>query len=533
MIRLSMILACLLLACQIVRADDPPNVLIIMADDLGYSDVGCYGSEIDTPNLDRLAEQGIRFTRFYNTGRCWPTRAALMTGYYAQQVGRDALPGDPPLRVGRRPTWAPLLPELLAPVGYKSYHSGKWHIDSSPVASGFQHSYQLEDHDRFFYPQRVVVDDQPAAAVERGTDYYSTTEIATRAIQHLRQHARDNPEQPFLSYVAFLAPHFPLHAPEPDIAKYRGRYDAGWDQVRGRRYRRQIEMGIVNCELSAPEREVGPPYHFPKALEALGPGEVNRPLPWDELTAEQRQFQADKMAVHAAMVDRIDQEVGRIIDQLREMGVLDNTLILFLSDNGASAEIMVRGDGHDPDAAPGSAESYLCLGPGWSTCCNTPFRRHKTWVHEGGIATPLIAYWPDGIAAPGSLCHAPGHVIDVVPTVLELAGGESRLPGSSDVPRPGKSFVTLLGGQSAGSARTLWWLHNNNRALLAGDQKIVASGREADWELYDLTTDRGESDDLSDAEQDRVQRMQSDWTSIRDRFRDRLVDSERLPKKSN
>ncbi len=231
-----------------------------------------------------------------------------------------------------------------------------------------------------------------------------------------------SPTQPFFQYVAFIAPHFPLHALQEDIARYREKYRGGWEQIREQRWRRLRDMGIVQCELSAVEREVGPPYDFPAALEKLGAGEVNRPLPWSELTDQQRVFQAAKMAVHAAMVDRMDREIGKILDQLSAMGVAENTLVFFLSDNGASAEIMVRGDDHDPAAPPGSAASYLCLGPGWSNCANTPFRRHKTWVHEGGISTPLIVRWPRGIKTPGALRHNPGHVIDLVPTILDAAG---------------------------------------------------------------------------------------------------------------
>ncbi len=236
-------------------------------------------------------------------------------------------------------------------------------------------------------------------ADEKG--YYATIATADHAIECLKDHAANHAGKPFFHYIAFIAPHFPLHALPEDIAKYRDKYLAGWDAMREARFARQKEMGIANTTLSALEREVGPPYAFPDAMEKLGPGEVNRPLPWSELTDEQRRFQATKMAIHAAMVDRMDQEIGRVIAQLKAMGAFDNTLILFASDNGASAEIMVRDGGHDPAAAPGSAATYLCLGPGFSSACNTPLRRHKTWVHEGGISTPLIVHWPAGIAARG------------------------------------------------------------------------------------------------------------------------------------
>ncbi len=531
------LIACFVLvwsfSCQAAEIAKP-NFVVILADDLGYSDLGCYGSEIDTPNLDRLAEAGVRFTQFYNTGRCWPTRAALMTGYYAPQVGRDKLPGEPKLVTGNRTTWAKLLPERLAPLGYKSYHSGKWHIDSSPVASGFFRSYQLEDHDRYFYPQHVRVDDKRVARVERGTNYYTTTAIADRAIEHLKHHAATSPDAPFMSYVAFLAPHFPLHAPERDIAKYRDRYQVGWDRVRGERYAKQRELNLIDCELSDPEQEVGPPYDFPKALDTLGPGEVNRPLPWDQLTAEQQEFQAAKMAVHAAMVDHIDQQVGQIIAQLKDMGAFENTVIMFLSDNGASAEIMVRGDGHDPAAPPGSAGSYLCLGPGWSNCSNTPFRRHKTWVHEGGIATPMIVHWPAGIENGGELLTTPAHVVDVVPTLLELAGADDFKP---EVPWEGMSLASLLAGDSAAEqamkSRTIWWLHEGNRAMRRGDMKLVADNDDKDWSLYDMSVDRDESTDLSTGEVEMSEELAEEWQSYVDRFRQKLENSQRIGEKSS
>jgi len=405
----------------VLAAPERPNVLVILTDDLGYSDIGCYGGEIATPNLDALAANGLRFSQFYNTARCWPTRAALLTGYYAQQVRRDNLPG---LKRGNRPDWARLVPDMLKPLGFRSYHSGKWHLDGMPIATGFDRSYYLKDQGRFFSPQFHWEDDRKLPPVKRGTGYYGTIAIADHAIRCLREHAVKHAEKPFFHYLAFTAPHFPLHALPEDISRYRDRYRDGWDRFRDARWQRIKKIGLTEATLSPVEREVGPPYHFPDALKMLGPGEVNRPLPWQELTAARQEFQATKMAIHAAMIDRIDREVGRVLEQLRAMQALDNTLIFFLSDNGASAEIMVRTDGHDPEASPGSAASYLCLGPGWSTCSNTPFRRHKTWVHEGGISTPLIVHWPAGIHPRGELRHSPGHVIDLVPTILDVVGGQ-------------------------------------------------------------------------------------------------------------
>ncbi len=493
-------------------AEKPPNVLLIMADDLGFSDLGCYGGEIETPHLDALAGNGLRFTQFYNTARCWPTRAALLTGYYAQQVRRDIIPGVPKgVRSGgrgQRPTWAQLLPAMLGPAGYRSYHSGKWHIDGMPLKNGFDRSYYLGDQGRFFSPRVHFEDDERLPAVERGTGYYATNAITDHAIRCLEEHAEQHAGKPFFHYLAYTAPHFPLHALPEDIDRYRERYRRSWAKVRKKRWERLQKIGIVKGRLSDVERDLGPPYHFPEALKQLGPGEVNRPLPWKDLTEEQREFQSTKMAIHAAMIDRMDRGIGRVLDQLRKMKAFDNTLILFLSDNGCSAEIMVRNDGHDPKAPLGSAATHLCLGPGWSTTCNTPFRRHKTWVHEGGCATPLIAHWPSGIRARGELRHTAGHVIDIVPTILELAGTK-RLP--ADAPAaPGKSLVQALGKDVAIERDSLWWLHDGHRAIRKGDWKLVVAKGEQP-ELFNLRKDRTETRDLAARYPDKARQLAAEW----------------------
>jgi arylsulfatase len=500
-----------------------PNIVVILADDLGFSDLGCYGGEIDTPNLDRLAAGGLRFTQFYNTARCWPSRAALLTGYYAQQVRRDTLPGIKSGGQAERPAWAPLLPQMLQPLGYHSYHSGKWHVDGRILAGGFERSYALEDHNRLFAPLFHTRDDQPLdpirlAAGKTETGYYATTAIADHAIECLRQHQAQQPTAPFFSYIAFTVPHFPLHAPQADIDKYRKRYREGWNVAQAVRGRKLQELGIVRHVPPAMERELGPPYPFPKDVALLGSGEVDRPLPWNELTPEQQAFQAEKMAIHAAMVDRMDQEIGRVIAELEKLGRFENTLILFASDNGASAEMMVRGDGHDAEAPRGSGASFLCLGPGWSSVANTPFRRHKTWVHEGGISTPLVAHWPKGIAARGGLRHDPTHLIDVVPTVLEIAGGKrlTEWQGTPVPPAPGKSLVPAFAKDGSVQHKELWWLHEGNRALRAGDWKIVAAGPKGDftaapWELYNLAEDRGETNNLAVKMPEKVEELAERW----------------------
>lgn len=507
-------LAPLALLASAAAAAPKPNVLIILADDLGYSDIGCFGSEVATPNLDGLAKNGLRFTQCYNTARCWPTRCALVTGYYPQQTRSDP-------RQGNFPAWTRTLPQLLKPLGYRSYHSGKWHVNGAPkpvADGGFDRSYDIEDHNRNFNPKQHLVDDVPQPPVAKESGYYTSTAYADHAIRCLREHAEKYPSQPFFSYLAFTVPHFPLQAPAEDIARYRSRYLGGWEALREERLKRQQAMGLTTCGLSAVERQLGPPYHFPKDLEILGTNDVNRPLPWDSLTPAQRAFQADKMAVHAAMIDRMDREIGRVLDQLRAMGAFDNTLVLFASDNGASAEMMVRGDGHNPQAAPGSAETFLCLGPGWSTVANTPFRRHKTWVHEGGIATPLVAHWPAGITARNALRRDLCHVIDFVPTVLDLAGAQPALPAGAP-PLPGISLKPAFAKDGAASHGCLFFSHEGNRALRMGDFKLVSAKCDQDaWELYNLAADRGEQLNLAAAQPDRVRDMSARWQALSDAY---------------
>ena len=493
-----------------------PNILLILADDLGYSDLGCYGSEIATPNLDALAKNGVRFKHFYNTARCWPSRAAILTGYYAQQVRRDTVPDVKSGNAGTRPEWARLLPELLAPAGYRSYHSGKWHVDGLPLKNGFLHSYSLNDHDRHFGPKQHTKDDVRLPEAKDG--YYSSTFIADHAIECLTAHAKDHAGKPFFQFLAFTAPHFPLQAPAIDIEKYGKVYSAGWDDLREARWKRMQKLGLGGTTLAPVERDVGSPY--PKtakdALPKLGAGEVNEPKAWKDLTAEQREFQAKKMAVHAAMVDRMDREIGRVIEMLKKNGQFENTLILFLSDNGASAEIMVRGDGHDPHAECGTGATFLSLGAGWSTMANTPHRRHKTWVHEGGISTPFIVHWPKGIVATNELRAAPAHAVDLVPTFLELVGVKFGTPDSPAL--PGVSLVPIFAKETTVKREPIWWLHEGNKALRDGPWKIVST-KDGAWELYDMTSDCSETKNLAKDQPERVKAMaaawQKQWETIR------------------
>ncbi|HSV98744.1 MAG TPA: arylsulfatase [Sedimentisphaerales bacterium] len=498
-----------------------PNILVIVADDMGYSDAGCYGGEIETPNLDRLASNGLRFSQCYSTGRCWPSRTSLLTGYYPQQVRMD--PPQGPL-----PSWARVVPHYLKPLGYRCYHAGKWHLNGAPKAiaqGGFDRSYVVHDHDRFFNPKNHELDDRMLDPIPEGSGFYLTTAIADYAMGFLKEHTQKHRDDPFYCYLAFTSPHFPLHALQEDIDRYRDRYLAGWDAIRKQRWERLRGMGMVNCDLSPLEADVIPGWNLPKEklTNAIGPGEADRAVPWADLSDEQKRFQATKMAIHAAMVDRMDRDIGRVLEQVKSMGVLDDTLILFVSDNGASAEQIIRGDMNDPTAPLGSAKSYLCLGPGWSSAANTPFRLHKHWVHEGGISSPFIVHWPAGVAARGETRHNPCHFVDVLPTVFELAsGGEPllRQDGPAAPPLPGKSLVPAFAKDGTVAHEFIYFHHQGNRAIRVGDWKLVAKGKGGPWELYDLKTDRCEQRDSAEKNPDKVRELSSLWQTCEDRFRD-------------
>ncbi len=499
-----------------------PNIVLIVADDLGFSDLGCYGSEIETPELDLLAKGGIRFSQFYNTGRCWPTRAAILTGYYAQQVRRDTVDGIVSGVQGVRPSWAKLLPQFLKQAGYRSYHCGKWHVDGLPLENGFDRSYSLNDHDRHFNPNQHTKDDFALAAIEPSQSYYSSTAIADHAIEFIRHHESTHSSDPFFEFVAFTAPHFPLQAPAQDVAHYLKTYRPGWDAMRTQRSDRLKLLGL-GMPLSLIDRTLGPPRDLPEAMTKLGPREVNRPYDWTTITSEQREFQSEKMAVHAAMVHRMDIEIGRIVSVLKEANQFENTLIVFLSDNGASAEILVRGDGHDPAAQCGTAATFLCLGPGWSSFCNTPFRKHKSWVHEGGICTPCIFHWPRGKLQLNTWNDTPCHVIDLLPSFLDIAAADEVLRSKEYSQGPNREGIRLRPvlqrvSESESKERQLWWQHEKNRAIRVGPWKLVASGTQADWELYNLESDRTEMNNLARSMPDKVQELSKLWTDKLEEF---------------
>jgi arylsulfatase A-like enzyme len=495
-----------------------PNIMLVLLDDMGYSDPGCYGGEIETPNIDRLANRGVRFTQFYNTGRCWPTRSSILTGYYAPQVCMD-----PPMPIYRAP-WQRMIPQYLATAGYRNYHSGKWHVMNTKDpegVGGFDKSwgYDIEQYHHFFHE-------------EDGSTTFSATAITDHALECLQEHQAGHADTPFFHYVCYTTPHFPVQAEQADIDKYMDRYNEGWDVMRERRWERMRKMGVVNCELSAREADVPAPHYLEHKEEwdkQYGPGEIEYAVAWDSLTDEQKRFQATKMAIHAAMVDRTDRELGRLLDQLETMNVLDDTLVLFLSDNGASAEMMIRGQGHDPNVPAGSEMSHLCLGPGWSTCSNAPFRRHKIWVHEGGVSTPLIASWPNGIEARGELRHDMGHVIDFMPTFMDLAAvcpQDNPLPEGAP-PLPGKSLAPAFEQDGSVTREHIYFHHEGNRALRVGNWKLVNESlvnrgtNDNPWALYDLSSDRCEMVDLSGEMPEKCAEMQAQWQQCEDEYRNK------------
>jgi arylsulfatase A-like enzyme len=493
-----------------------PNIMLVVMDDMGYSDLGCYGGEIDTPNIDRLANNGLRFTQFYNTGRCWPTRTTILTGYYAPQVSMD-----PPVR-DYRASWQRMIPNYLKTTGYRNYHSGKWHIFNTKKPkeeAGFDITWgtEIEQMHHFFDG-------------ENGEEVFSATAITDHALECLDDHETNNKGTPFFHYLCYTTPHFPVQAEQKDIDKYMDRYNEGWDVMRERRHKRLTDMGIVNCELSDREPDVPAPHYLEHKEEwdaKYGPGEIEYAVPWDSLGDEQKRFQATKMAIHAAMVDRTDVELGRVIDKLKAMGELDDTLIMFISDNGASAEMMIRGLGHDPDAPAGSKMTHLCLGPGWSTCCNAPFRRHKIWVHEGGVATPLIASWPNGIKDKGELRHDMGHTIDFLPTLMDLAGvPKDDIPQAEGAPPfPGNSLVPSMEKDGSVERDHIYFCHEGNRALRSGDWKLVNESlvnrgtNDNPWALYDLSTDRCEMKNLADEMPEKRDELMKLWQRWEDEYR--------------
>lgn len=499
-----------LFGCANLPAAEKPNLLLILADDLGFSDIGCYGSEIATPNLDRLAANGLRFTQFYNAARCCPTRAALLTGLYPHQagVGHMLQNWHPPGYSGGLNDRCATIAELLRQAGYRNYHVGKWHVGglgqkadarNHPMNRGFDRAFGMGGGGNYFVPRGLYLDrDQ----VEPDSDFYVTDAFSNQAAAFLEAHHREHPDRPFFLHLCYTAPHFPLQAKPEDIAKYRGKYRDGWDAVRTRRFARQKELG------------------FWKSGTKLSPRDPVA-QPWTNVPETEREEWDLRMAVYAAMIDCMDQGIGRVLETLRRSGAERNTLVLFLSDNGSSAEFLDSwphpARGHKPGAITGTRDSHRCLEVGWSNAANTPFREHKMWVHEGGIATPFIAFWPSGITARGKLIHQAGHVVDLLPTFLDLAGISypKTFLDRDLMPLEGKSLAPVFGGESPG-ARTFAWEHEGNRAIRAGDWKLVAPFR-GEWELYNLNLDRTELNNLAAVHPSQATELASLWQAWADR----------------
>ncbi|MCZ6632147.1 MAG: arylsulfatase [bacterium] len=482
-----------------------PNILLILNDDMGYSDIGCYGGEVQTPNLDRLAANGLRFTQFYNTARCCPTRASLLTGLHPHQasVGHmmddleyEGYRGDLNFR-------SVTIAEVLKSAGYATYMSGKWHITLH--TEGPKHSWPRQrGFDRFFgiitgaanfwKPQTLTRENTQITVDEFPEDFFFTDAISDQAADYIQEHADANTDQPFFLYTAYTAPHWPLHAHEEDIEKYKGRFAAGWDQLREERIQRMREMGILKDTWGLSERD---------------PSQV----PWEE--AENKEWQQRRMEVYAAQIDRMDQGIGRILQALEKTGQMDNTLIMFLADNGGCAEELgnrMRSPiiappttrdgrpvqrGNDPSVMPGSEETYQSYGIPWANVSNTPFRLYKHWVHEGGISTPFIAHWPDQISDKGVFRHQPGQLTDVMATCLEVAEAEyPETYNDNDIlPLEGTSLVPIFDNQDNGKDHLIWE-HEGNGAVRKGKWKLVCRFP-GDWELYDIEADRSELNNLA------------------------------------
>ncbi|HJT32223.1 MAG TPA: arylsulfatase [Pirellulales bacterium] len=520
-----------------------PNIVLIMSDDMGFSDLGCYGGEIHTPNLDRLAGGGLRFTQFYNTGRCCPTRASLLTGLYPHQAGvghmmqdrgQDGYRGD-------LNEHCVTIAQVLKAAGYGTYMTGKWHVtkrcgpagpkDNWPRQRGFDRFYgTLQGAGSYYDPAMLVRDNTMISSATdelyRPKQYYYTDAITDHAVRFLNEHQAEHGDRPFFLYVAYTAAHWPLHALEADVAKYHGKYDQGYEPRRRERFERLKQAGLIS-----------PTWRL-------------SPQAGDWHAVENKRWEARCMEVYAAMIERMDQGIGRIVDHLAETGRLENTLVMFLQDNGGCAEAIGRGtldapqssDRADrpslppvpPDALqlaiapaqtregfpmrqgvgvmPGPRDTYLSYGRGWANVSNTPFREYKHWVHEGGISTPLIVHWGGRLTRGGELEHQPAHLIDIMATCVAVSGADypKELSGHKILPREGLSLVPAFEGQPL-ERDALYWEHEGNRAMRQGQWKLVAKGRRGAWELYDMEADRTELDNLAAREPERVAEMASQW----------------------
>lgn len=469
-------------------AQERPNVVLIMADDLGFSDLGCYGGEIDTKNLDALARGGMQMTQFYNCAKCTTTRAALVTGRYPRPKGGLLELED--LTIG----------ELMREAGYATCLSGKWHLgrdkSNHPFHRGFDRFYGLLDGCCNFFDPSIpdpkfkkgrtrVFGQDDQRITEFPSDFYTTTAFTDHAIESIEKFSAE--KKPFFIHLTYTAPHYPLHAPEKTIEKYLDRYRNGWMALRDERWQRQRELKL-----------------FPKSYQL--PSMDSRAYDWDSAN---HAWEDRRMATYAAMIDEMDRQIGRLVETLRQTGNLENTLIMFLADNGGCAE---EPGGRDTNRIPGPKEYYTAVGPAWGWVQNTPFKRYKQWVNEGGISTPMILHWPAKIPA-GTRTSAVGHVIDLAPTCADLAGTEwpSRYQGRQVHPAEGVSMRPIIEGESADRHERIFWEWSGNRAVRQGNHKLVYDKLVKEWALYDIAADRTEMNDLSDQHPKLADELELAW----------------------
>ncbi len=487
------------LAANVALCATPPNIIVMMADDMGYSDIGCYGGEIQTPNLDRMAAEGLRFSQFYNNAKCTTTRASLLSGMYPRGGG-GAIPLD-----------IPSIGETMRAAGYKTGLSGKWHLGSKspqrPFDRGFDEYYGLMDGCcNFFNPAQPDPDTKGGKTRVFGRndtlihefpeEFYSTDAFAGHTCETIKQFQATG--KPFFIHLAFTSPHYPLHAFPEDIAKYRNRYKKGWEELRRQRHARQIEMGLLDAkwQLSSTDAKS---YDWSEANQD-----------WEDL----------RMATYAAMVDRMDQNIGKVLTTLKELNIDDNTIVMFLSDNGGCSE---EPGGRDDTQQPGLVSTYTAVGPAWGWAQNTPFRHYKSWANEGGISTPLIVRWPEKVQA-GTITKEVGHIIDVLPTCLDVAGAsyQKEFNGKRTQTLEGKSLLPILQGGTRVGHELIFWEWSGNCAVRQGNWKLVwdTLNKAKKWELYDMSADRTELHDLAAENPDRVKAMLAsyeEWARSTDR----------------
>jgi arylsulfatase A-like enzyme len=524
-----------------VNSAERPNIIVMLSDDMGFSDIGCYGGEAKTPNLDQLASGGLRFTQFYNTGRCCPTRACLLTGLYPHQAGVGHMTQDKGYEgyQGDLNQKSVTIAEVLRESGYATFMSGKWHVtkhtdpdgpkNNWPLQRGFDRFYgTIHGAGSFFDPSTLTRDNtqiSPHADPEyQPKQYYYTDAISDHAARFISEHHQsDQNKDPFFLYVTYTAAHWPMHALDKDIKKYHGRFDSGHESLRKERLKRLVQMGLVN-----PNWDLTP---------TVGSWEKEKHTKW-ELRC---------MEVYAAMIDNMDQGIGRIVNTLKQTGELDNTLILFMQDNGACAEATGRRPRNNlqkrPSQAtlplmldstlqteivpektrhgfplimgrgimPGPADTYIAYGKNWANVSNTPFREYKHWVHEGGISTPLIAHWPAQIKRQGDLEKQPSHLIDIMATCVDIAGAKypSKIKDHQIRPLEGMSLIPAFEGTSL-NREAIYWEHEGNRAVRMGQWKLVSKYKQQ-WELYDLKTDRTEMHNLIKEKPELAKKLSDRW----------------------